>query len=332
MNKIFLWGPSGSGKTWLLRSFIRKVNLLRTVFRKEDSAYDLWVEDETGAELEVTDLIREPTTKTEYQSIAYHRTVAQLEFGEDLFMNRHSIGMLDGPGDETTGQIERDQNTPENRGKVEQARAALKDADYLFVVVHPGKWALVNPNEANTTLDSDKAGEHFLDRLNALLKIKRNSTQRVMLCFTQSDKYGAGLGGLSAALAYLFGPRGKEIDIKLRKLYPASTRLEPPIHYMSATGYFNDPTKNGKRVSNYDASSFSLLDETKWNPHKVLDPFFDVFDKVQEEQLSGFPGPISRFPLILSRILIGDRLGLYKKLSNKTMLEEGEKKIFDWFR
>ena len=327
MNKIFLWGPAGSGKTWLFNSFIRKINLLRMVFKSEGSKYDVWVEDVDGNEIEINELTREVTLTSNYQEVVYRREVTHTDLDSNLLSNTHIIGMLDGPGDETTGQLEVDRDTQENQNRVKAARLALQEADYLFVVVHPGKRALIGDGDQQQ-IDQEKAGEHFLDRLNALLRIHRKETQDLRICFTQSDLYAGGLGVLKSALAYLFGSRGKEIEVKLRKLFPASESTDPPIYYMSSVGYYKD--SSNKRKANYDQTSFSLLNEAKWNPNKVLEPFFDVFDEVQEKHLIRFNTSNSILNPILMRLFASDRLNLYRKYSNRTMLQEGEKRINAW--
>jgi hypothetical protein len=326
MTKIFLWGPTGSGKTWLLHSFIRTINLLDRVF--ENDIYKVRVQDEDGNTLNQKDLTYKPTISIDYQQDSYHREVNHPDYDPSLYNNHHTIGMLDGPGDETTGQvaIESYNNDSQALTRVQRAHDALKDADFLFVMIHPGKHRETKKN-GETATDPNKAGQHFLERLEALHKIKRRKvTQQLFLCFTQADEYGGETGGLNAALRGLFGNKSDDIAYMLRQLDRSQQGLR--LYFMSAVGYFPDPTENGKRKPNYNPGQQVLLRPDLWNPYKVAEPFFDVFDLAQENYLRSIGRPRDKWKQSLfDRIIVPGRLKLYKDISNRTMLHEGEKRI-----
>jgi hypothetical protein len=328
--RIFLWGPTQSGKTWLIDSFIRKVNLINNVLMERKAPYKIRVENSFGAEVEVQALKALPTESIQYEQYTFHRTIDETRINNSACSIEHHIEMLDGPGDETTGRLAQKSKTPKAIGLVKRAQTALMNADYLLVTVNPGIYGSNANSENGEKLNNpDEAGEHFLERLNALVKLKgRNPKQRVLLCFTKSDENDGGLAGFDAALAGLFSERSREIGVKLRKLMGENVD-ESDLFHVSAVGYFQD--ENGEKKLNYNPGLNKLIDVPKWNPHKVSDPLFKIFDEAQSNQIRTVDRPKGIFSrATLEKILLPDRENTYRACSLSVMMKGMEKEINRW--
>ena len=318
-TKVYLWGPTGTGKTWLIDSFIRKMNLVEQALlsleqsKQTDFQYKLWVEDILYNKVIKKSLDSAPTEDIDYRQYTLHRAIRPFGIQETC-----EIGMLDGRGDETTGQVIEDANTQENRARVLAAHEALKDADYLLITVDRGVRILDEEDEQN-------AGKHYVQRLHELLTLRRKPNQRALICFTKCDRYGGEFGSMDSALARLFGDSGKEIGELVAELNPRVITF--PFYFTSAVGYYFD-AHSGKVYPNINSGEGKIVHIEKWNPSNVHKPFFEMLDNeqqkiIREKSKSVFIGKLP----IMGNALIADRLEFYKKYSYSTMMDMVEKSI-----
>jgi hypothetical protein len=281
--RFYLWGPSSTGKTWLFDAFIRKVNLLDETLLKTnpEPVFSLWIEDQMGLRQYRYTLDAQlvpGTADIDYQEFTFHREYLSSTGKEKTKLacsHSHQFMMLDGPGDETTGQLILEANTEENRAKVLSAHEALKDADYLVVCVDRGQRNL-------DQIDDQNAGKHYVQRLRDLLGLKRNNGQEIVICFTKADRYGGKVAGFDSALSRLFGMYGQEVGHLLRELN--HTRNEPPHYFVSSVGYYRDARK-GKVTPNYSSGDNKLIEPENWDPYEVEKPFFSVLTKAEIRSL-----------------------------------------------
>ena len=247
------------------------------------------------------------TEDIDYQEYSFHRKYINPEsddITELACSHSHQFYMLDGKGDETTGQIAIDSNTEENRRRVLAAHEALIDADCLLICVERGQ------NIVDQQKSSINAGKQYMERLRDLLNLKRRRDQNTIICFTKSDRYGGKVAGFDSALCRLFGMYGREIGYLLRDLN--NTENEPPHYFVSAVGYCYDPI-TGNVIPNFEEGSNKLIDLTNWLPYEVEKPFFDVFTKSEQNSLNSKDFNLFHAEKRLSRFLYANNFR--KKLS-----------------
>ena len=281
--RFYLWGPSGTGKTWLFDAFIRKVNLIDDALAKQrpQASFSIWIDDQLGMRQHRYTLdtqIVPATMDIDYQEYTFHREYL-LSDGKDKIKiactHVHQFMMMDGRGDETTGQLVLDANTEENRAKVLSAHEALKDADYLIVCVERGMRNLDQTDDQNV-------GRHYVERLRDLLSLNRRPGQEIVICFTKADRYGGKVAGFDAALSRMFGMYGQEVGHLLRELN--GTRQEPPHFFVSAVGYYRD-TKSGKVTPNFISGGDKLIESESWMPDEVEKPFFKILTEAEKRTI-----------------------------------------------
>jgi hypothetical protein len=279
--RFYLWGPSSTGKTWLFDSFIRKVNLIDEALSKQkpEILFSLWIDDQLGMRQHRYTLDNQlvpATIDIDYQEYTFYKEyLPNNEKFKLACSHSHKFMMLDGPGDETTGQLLVDSNTEENRAKVLSANEALKDADYLIICVERGQRNL-------DAVESQNVGQHYVQRLRDLLSLNRRQGQEIVICFTKADRYGGKVAGFDAALSRLFGMYGQEVGHLLRELN--GNRLEPPHFFVSAVGYYRNP-QNGKVSPNYNSSENKLIEPESWNPDEVEKPFFKILTEAERRTI-----------------------------------------------
>ncbi|MGD8456991.1 MAG: hypothetical protein PVF83_11440 [Anaerolineales bacterium] len=325
--RIYLWGPTGSGKTWLTHAFIRKVNLLQDVLSNKVSPYKkVWITDKMGRTVERDKLEYKPTKRIEYQKLTYHRTIEIEGSISEFYGDEYEIYMLDGPGDETTGYtaIETNEEDDLSREKVMSAHETLKSSDYLIVTVNPGARGFLEDDQRKTTHTPNQVGKHFLGRLDALMNLKRNPKQQVILCFTMADIYGYGAGGVNAPLARFFGIHAGRIWGKLQELLSIGD-IEPNIFFISAVGDYHD--RSEELITNLDEGASKLKSEEHWNPDSVLEPFFTIFDHARKLQLEGRADKASGLLKLIYKVIKLDHKDTLDEYSNKKMLHGLEEEI-----
>ena len=295
--RFYLWGPSSTGKTWLFDAFIKKVNLLDTALSEyqPDPVYSVWFEDQMGMRQHRYTLDAQITPATpdiDYQDFTFFRKylLDDVELNQQALSFTHHFSMMDGQGDETTGQILIQANNEVNRAKVLAAHEALIGSDYLIICVERGQRNL----EEN---GGNNAGLHYVEKLRDLLKLKRKNDQEIIICFTKADLYGGKVAGFDSALLRLFGSYGKEVGNLLREIN--GNWSEPRCFFVSAVGYYRDINTN-KAISNFSLSDNKLIEMENWNPFEVEKPFFNVLTKAEKKSLQQFESPEKNF---VSRLL-----------------------------
>lgn len=287
---IYLWGPSGAGKTWLLNALIRHINLMEIALRKDESPFDLWVEDVRDSRRVISsELESAATTDIDYVSYTLRRRYnirdknKHSEITALACTHDHQISMLDGPGDEITGEILLQANTEENRAKVLAANTRLKSAHYLVVIINEGNVDSRDGKQKTRSL----IGKTFSEALQRLINLDRDPLQKVYLCFTKTDKYQGAAADVPSMLSRLFEKHSDRIEGQLRDLVNFR-QGELPAYFLSAPGYYNDPLDNNKLKPNI-VNTGVLADPTCWRPFQVSDPFFDIFDDGERKAILHMP-------------------------------------------
>lgn len=284
---VYLWGPSGTGKTWLLNALIRHINRMESELRNKKSSFDLWVEDlRDNHRVVSSELESKATENIEYITYILKRRYnirgsnKQSEITALACTHDHHISMLDGPGDETTGEVLLIANNEENRARVLSAYTRLKSAHYLVVAINEGN---VSDGDGKQRTRGS-IGKAFSEALQRLINLDRDSEQKVYICFTKIDQYQGAAANVPAMLTRLFEKHADRIEGQLRDLVQIR-QGELPAYFVSAPGYYNDPLDNNKLKPNFDSAGGVLADPTSWRPFRVCDPFFDIFDDGEKKAI-----------------------------------------------
>ena len=293
MEDIFLWGLQGAGKTWLLHALIRCINLEEEDLRKQNSPFEIRIDDIYNHRVSRLELENLGTLDVNYSIYTLKRKFNIEENQSEkqnlihiACTNNHEISLLDGPGNAVTGELLIDNDNEENRAKVLSAYERLKSSKYLIIVVNNGSLSISESIRP--------AGKVFSESLQHLITMDRNIEQKVYLCFSKIDKYGEMSPSMESLLIKYFGNYADHIKAQLYELFPEKPDTLP-IYFVSSSGYYYN--EKSEIVPNFNNEV--LADSSSWKPQNVKDLFYDIFDYSEKKLINekSIESPIKNWPL-----------------------------------
>lgn len=272
---VALWGPRSSGKTALLLSFGRKISLLNKDKALEGNYELSLIDRERKVAIDTQNLASIiPTPDMDHMKWSFARKVLGNNISAQVSSHVHNIEVNENQGDVLVEKIlEKTVDDPSGMEKVEAARQVLRETDCLIAILNSG---------ANSP-------EEFLTALQKLRKVLSERTEPcyIAACVTKVDQLATEGRLINASSNVLLVKHfGKNLADKiLTELNEKFVREDGHIVRLfvtSATGYVLD---GSKFKVNFDPGTNDIADPAKWEPSKVEEPFFWVFETIEKRRL-----------------------------------------------
>lgn len=249
-SNILLWGAPSSGKSTLLNAFIAEL-FVRSTSTKHDFAYQI-LDGLTDTPL-FEDKEKPFPTFDLTDKLIYIQRYTKIDQHLDSYEFQHKLTVRDSNGQSTIDW---------SRGERNSFHVSVENFEKLIVVLD------------STTSDVDKK-ECIQDftRLCNKLRQNKNNKKFVAVCLTKIDQMQR-VQSSESLFSELF-----KSDVNAIKAMLAS-HIEMRFFSTSALGYYYNGYKN---VPNYSNTSGWLEKEVDWSPLGVVNPFFWLFDKSEEE-------------------------------------------------
>lgn len=271
---ITLWGPSNSGKTWFLNAFRQRISLLHRHLNKDGYSFELRYQQDNSLAMRLApELEIKPTEKVSITPYLFQRTYKPPN--GDLIQSQvnshvHRVTLIDDAGNSLLDLVPKT-NPEELNQATEIAQEILSKAHAVILLLDQG------------TLASAKDLFLHLSKLQEL--INNGQSRYIAACAAKTDELGKGLEALDAR-ALIRGKFGANDGKRIIKVLEDFRTDGHKVNFfaVSAMGYIK---QNGNFVTNMDPDdSKKLMNRSEWEPIKVEEPFFWIFDEIERARLS----------------------------------------------
>jgi len=273
INGFAVYGPTGSGKTSILRAFIYAASNFPGQHSDDlmDIELKLGTQEENMTIVRVNDCFLDTVKATEYATAELFELARvprdRSDMRQMLSEFRHTGRMQDDKGANYDGMAQR-------TGDEESIVSVQKALDLAVGIV-----VVLDPLLVENGLMSRARYVTMVAALGGLSENPRGIKRRIAICVTKIDQLSDHSG---------FTAR-EYIDIKFHGMGDAIKRLEGRFDVncfkVSNFGYLSNGRPNCVEVEENGKRIVTYIDKDSWRPHNVTQPFYWIFERIEQDLL-----------------------------------------------